>query len=56
LNNFYVFFFKLGKLSGNSLSSSVAEPEPHHMVGVGAVTQCGSGSDGSSSVNGIKHG
>jgi hypothetical protein len=31
--------------------SSVAEPEPHHLVGAGAVTRCGSGSN-----NGAKHG
>jgi hypothetical protein len=37
-------------------SSCVAEPEPHHLAGGGAVTRCGSGSDGSGSDNGIKHG
>jgi hypothetical protein len=37
-----------------SLKISVAEPEPHHLVGAGAVTQCGSG--GSGYENGIKHG
>jgi hypothetical protein len=36
------------------LYSSVAEPEPHLLVGAGAVTRRGSGSDGSD--NGIKHG
>jgi hypothetical protein len=41
--------------------TSVAEPEPHLLVGAGAVMQCRSGSDGSSSNgsgsdNGIKHG
>jgi hypothetical protein len=30
---------------------SAAEPEAHLLVGAGAVTRCGSGSD-----NGIKHG
>jgi hypothetical protein len=37
---------------------SVAEPEPHHLVGAGAGTRCGSGSgsNGSGSDNGIKHG
>jgi hypothetical protein len=36
--------------------SSVAEPEPHLLVGAGsgAVTRCGS--DGSGSNNGIQHG
>jgi hypothetical protein len=34
--------------------ASVAEPEPHHLAG--AVTRCGSGSDGSGSDNGIYHG
>jgi hypothetical protein len=34
--------------------TSVAEPEPHIFVEAGAVTRCGSGSDGSD--NGIKHG
>jgi hypothetical protein len=38
-----------------SVHCSVAEPEPHLLVGAGAVTRCGSGSDGSSSDNGIKH-
>jgi hypothetical protein len=33
--------------------NSVAEPEPHLLVGAGAVTRCGSG--GSGSDNGIKH-
>jgi hypothetical protein len=39
------------------LWSSVAEPEPHLLVGARAVTRCSSssGSDGSSSNNGIKH-
>jgi hypothetical protein len=32
--------------------SSIAEPEPHHLVGAGAVTLCG----GSGSDNGIQHG
>jgi hypothetical protein len=37
---------------------SVVEPEPHLLVGAGAVMRCGlgSGSDGSGSDNGIKHG
>jgi hypothetical protein len=30
--------------------------EPHLLVGAGAVTRCGSGSDGSGSDNGIYHG
>jgi hypothetical protein len=40
------------------VASSVAELEPHHLVGAGAVTRCGSGSesDGSDSDNGIEHG
>jgi hypothetical protein len=38
------------------LKISVAEPEPHLLIGAGAVTQCGFGSDGSGSDNGIKHG
>jgi hypothetical protein len=37
------------------LFSSVAEPEPHLLVGAGVVTRCGSGSDGSGSDNGITH-
>jgi hypothetical protein len=37
--------------SGKMILSSVAEPELHLLVGAGAVTRCGSGSD-----NGIKHG
>jgi hypothetical protein len=42
----------------SSLNNSVAEPEPHLLVGAGAraVTQCGSGSDGSGSDNDIKQG
>jgi hypothetical protein len=44
-----------------ALYSSVAEPEPHgatsfYGAGAGAVTRCGSGSDGSGSDSGIKHG
>jgi hypothetical protein len=31
--------------------TSVAEPEPHHLVGAGAVKRCGSGSE-----HGIKNG
>jgi hypothetical protein len=38
------------------LPNSVAEPEPHLLVGAGAVTRCGSGSDGLGSDNGIEHG
>jgi hypothetical protein len=38
------------------MAPSVAEPEPHHLVGAGAVTRCGSGSDGSGFENGIKDG
>jgi hypothetical protein len=32
---------------------SWSRKQPHHLVGAGAVTQCGSGSDGSGSDNGI---
>jgi hypothetical protein len=51
-----VLFFNLKSLGPLNLkkrfsAASVAEPEPHHFVGAGAVTRCGSGSD-----NGIKHG
>jgi hypothetical protein len=44
-----------GKKSSGSeiLSTSVAEPEPHILVGAGAVTRCGSGSGFE---NSIKHG
>jgi hypothetical protein len=35
---------------------SVKEPEPYDLVGPGAVTRCGSSSDGSGSDNGIKRG
>jgi hypothetical protein len=35
---------------------SRSHKEPHLLVGAGAVTRCGSGSDGSGSNNGIKHG
>jgi hypothetical protein len=35
---------------------SWSRKEPHLLVVAGAVTRCGSGSDGSSSDNGIKHG
>jgi hypothetical protein len=35
---------------------SRSRKEPHHLVGAGAVKRCSSGSDGSGSVNGIKHG
>jgi hypothetical protein len=44
------FFFILRK---KIVEKSVAEPEPHLLVGAGAVTRCGSG--GSGSDNGIKH-
>jgi hypothetical protein len=37
------------------LYTSVAEPDPHHLVGAGVVKRCGSGSDASDSDNGIKH-
>jgi hypothetical protein len=53
------FFYNHCFLFISSLNSSVAEPEPHLLVGAGAVTQCGSGgsdSDSSSSDNSIKHG
>jgi hypothetical protein len=40
----------------NIITNSVAEPELHLLVGAGAVTRSGSGSDCSCSDNGIKHG
>jgi hypothetical protein len=43
-----------------SVLRSRSRKEPHHLVGAGAVTRCGSnsgsGSDGSDSDNGIEHG
>jgi hypothetical protein len=36
-------------------SQSRSRKEPHLLVGAGAVTRCGSGSDGFGSYNGIKH-
>jgi hypothetical protein len=41
---------------GLPMLRSRSRKEPHHLVGAGAVTQCGSGSDGSGSDNGIYHG
>jgi hypothetical protein len=35
---------------------SRSRKEPHNLVGAGAVTRCHSGTDGSGSDNGIKHG
>jgi hypothetical protein len=35
---------------------NLSRKEAHLLVGAGAVTRCGSGSDGSGSDNGIKHG
>jgi hypothetical protein len=35
---------------------SRSSKELHHLVGTGAVTRCGSGSEGSGSDNGIYHG
>jgi hypothetical protein len=39
-----------------SVLRSWSRKEPHHLVGAGAVTRCGSSSDGSDSDNGSKHG
>jgi hypothetical protein len=39
-----------------SRSQSRSRKEPHLLVGAGAITQCGSGSDGSGSDNGINDG
>jgi hypothetical protein len=38
------------------INTSVAEPEPHHLVGDRVVTRCSSSSDGSGPTNGLTHG
>jgi hypothetical protein len=37
------------------MNFSVAEPEPHHLTGARAITQCGSGFDGSGSKLHVHH-
>jgi hypothetical protein len=52
----YKFVFFLGLTVLKSVLRSRSRKEPQLLVGAGAVTRCGSGSDGSGSDNGIKHG
>jgi hypothetical protein len=51
-------FFSYFQCCGAGAARSRIRKEPHHLVGAGAgaLTRCGSGSDGSGSNNGIKHG